>query len=101
MLIAFDFAQGPSQEIVIAALRSDERVQAMRDAVSARFLPRAVIMLHETGAKEKNQIVAMAPFIKDQIPREGQVTAYVCENHACKLPLTDIKKFEELLDKLR
>ena len=101
VLIAFDFAQGPSQEIVIAALRSDERVQAMRDAVSARFLPRAVIMLHETGAKEKNQIVAMAPFIKDQIPREGQVTAYVCENHACKLPLTDIKKFEELLDKLR
>ncbi len=80
MLVALAFAIGRSKEIVLAGPGDS----AMLSAIHAKFLPDAVIMRGED-----------APIAMPTI--EGNPTAYVCENYACKLPVTEAGALEELL----
>ncbi len=80
MLVAQMFATGPSMEIVLAGPH-DERMLA---AIHSRFLPNAVVMRAE-----------QAPVSMPAL--DGKPTAYVCENYACKLPVTDDRRLLELL----
>lgn len=100
LLIALDGWLGPSQEIVIAGDPDAPATQAMLRAVSTRFLPRAVILLHPSGERG-GAIEALAPFLKAQQPLDGQPTAYLCERYVCRLPTTDPTRFASLLDALR
>ena len=40
--------------------------------------------------KDHADIAALAPFIEVQKSLGGKATAYVCQNHACDAPTTDI-----------
>jgi uncharacterized protein YyaL (SSP411 family) len=80
MLVAQMFATGRPMEIVLAGPR-DER---MLHAIQGRFLPNAVVMRAEQAS------VPMPAL-------DGKPTAYVCENYACKLPVTDDQRLLELL----
>jgi len=40
----------------------------------------------------------LAPYTKGQQPINGKVTAYVCENFQCNLPVTDTEQMLQLLD---
>ena len=64
-----------------AGSRNGERMLA---AIHGRFLPGAVVMRAE-------QAPAAMPAL------DGKPTAYVCENYACKLPVTDDRRLLELL----
>jgi len=96
-LIALDAWLGPSQEIVIAGDPAQSQTQAMVRAVRSRFLPRAVTALHPPG-EAGQAIEAAVPFLKEQRPLDGQPTAYVCENYACQLPVTDVAALTAQLD---
>ncbi len=98
MMMAFDFAVGPSKEIVIAAASHDDHVDDMVRAVYARFIPNKVMLLRSTA--NADEIIKISPFVENQLPMEDQTTAYVCENHVCKLPTQDLEKFQSLLDGL-
>ncbi len=80
MLVAQMFATGKPMEIVLAGPRN----AAILSAIHSRFLPDAVILRAEQAP------VAMPAL-------EGKPTAYVCENYACKLPVTDDRSLLELL----
>ena len=56
----------------------------MLHAIHGRFLPNAVVMRAE-----------QAPVPMPAL--DGKPTAYVCENYACKLPVTDDQRLLELL----
>jgi hypothetical protein len=99
MLTAFDFDQGPAKEIVIAAEERTPEVRAMLDEIYRNFLPNKVVVLHLSQADESEKIVRLAPLVKEQLPVKGQPTAYVCENHVCRLPTTDAATLKELLAK--
>ncbi len=99
-LIALDHWLGPSQEIVIAGDPSTPQTQSMIQAVHRRFLPRAVAAFHPSGSKA-SAIEALIPFVANQLPLQGQSTAYVCQNYLCNLPTTDVAKMVELLDAVR
>ena len=53
-------------------------------------------MLHKTGAGAQ-ALEVMAPFLKDQTAVGGKTTAYLCQNYACDLPVTDLESFKKLL----
>ncbi|HEV2200566.1 MAG TPA: thioredoxin domain-containing protein [Bryobacteraceae bacterium] len=72
MLVALQFVLAPPREIILAGPLDDEMLAAIR----RRFLPQTVIMRTEQTGRD---LPAM----------HGQPTAYVCENFACKLPVTD------------
>jgi uncharacterized protein YyaL (SSP411 family) len=79
MLVAQMFALGKPMEIVLAQPAAN-----LLQVIRRRFLPNAVVMS-----------AADAP---QPMPAVNNLsTAYVCENYACKLPVTDPQALEELL----
>ena len=82
MLVAQMFAMGKPMEIVLAGSRDQQK--DMLAEIRKRFLPNAAVM----QASE-------APTAMPEIG--NRATAYVCENYACKLPVTDAAALGELL----
>ena len=98
MLLAVDFWLGPTQEIVIAGNADTADTKQMLKLVHSKFLPNAVILLHEQG-KKGTVIEQIVPFVKNQIVIDGKATAYVCENYICNRPVNNIENFEKMLSK--
>jgi uncharacterized protein YyaL (SSP411 family) len=82
MLAAADFAIGPSMEVALVGGTGD-----LLAAYRAKYLPRTVIAAGQSD-------IAL---LKDRKSIDGKPTAYVCENLACKQPVTDVSEYEELL----
>jgi uncharacterized protein YyaL (SSP411 family) len=93
MLIALDFALGPSKEILLSGDSQAKEIQDMVNEIYAHFIPNKVVALNS----EDKKIETLIPFAKNQKPIDGKPTVYVCQNYVCKLPTTDIKKLSELL----
>jgi uncharacterized protein YyaL (SSP411 family) len=83
MLAAVDFAIGPSMEVGLAGGVGD-----LLAAYRKRYLPRTVVAAGDSD-------IAL---LRDRKAIDGKPTAYVCENLACKQPVTDVAEFEKLLD---
>ncbi|MBI4115459.1 MAG: thioredoxin domain-containing protein [Candidatus Omnitrophica bacterium] len=96
MLVALDFALGPSREIVFTG-KSSEEIKAFLHSVYSRFIPNKVVAFHPTEGKEREFIEEITPFIKNQLPLKGKPTVYVCENYVCKFPVTEVSELEKLL----
>ncbi len=97
MLMALDFALGPSREIVIAGEESSSGVKEFLQILHSRFLPNKVVALHPKDPKLAQAAESLIPFMKDQTMQNGKPTAYVCENHVCKFPVTTSAELEKLL----
>ncbi|MHC4159493.1 MAG: thioredoxin domain-containing protein [Planctomycetota bacterium] len=96
MLIALNFHLGPSQEIVIAAGADEPGTDRMLKFIRSKFLPNAVILLHEKG-DAASDIERLVPFIKNQTAISGKATAYVCENYLCNQPVNKIEDLDKVL----
>jgi len=96
-LMGLDLSIGPTREIVIAGDREAAGTKVMIRALRSRFLPDAVVALHETGGKGA-ALEALVPFVKEQGMVEGKPAAYVCRGYACERPTTDPAKLQSLLD---
>jgi len=68
----------------------------MLKLVHDRFLPNAVVLLHDHG-DAGSTIEQIAPFIKGRTSIDGKATAYVCENYACKTPINEIDEINKML----
>jgi len=84
MLVAQMFAVEKPMEIVFAGPRNEEAAAEMLKTIYGRFLPAAVVMRAE-----------QAPTAMPAV--DGKPTVYICENYACKLPVTDDRALQELL----
>ena len=85
-LAAADFYLGPSKEIAIVG---DPR--AFLPTLRKRYLPRTVF----AGGSDSN--IAL---LRDRPMVDGKTTVYVCENFACKKPVTDPAAFDAFEDGL-
>jgi uncharacterized protein YyaL (SSP411 family) len=85
MLVAQSFALAKPREIVLAGPPVHPAMHAMLASIHRRFLPNTVVMRAEQCARAMPAI-------------DGAPTAYVCENFACKLPVTDVAALDELLE---
>jgi len=97
LIVALDLAIGPSYEVVIAGKPRAEDTEAMTRELRTRFVPNKVVLLNHTGRKP-SEIAGLAQFTKNLSSIGGKATAYVCVNHGCKSPTTDINKMLELLN---
>jgi hypothetical protein len=97
LMVALDFGIGPCHEVVIAGHAQAEDTKAMVRALRTRFLPSKVVLLNPSD-QESPEIAQLAEFTRSQSSIGGEATAYVCLNHNCRLPTTDINKMLELLD---
>ena len=88
LLLALDFALGPTTEVVLAGDPGSPDLRAMLAGLDRRFLPRTVVAVRPPGAAGE-RMVALAPFLAAHEARDGRATAYVCRNYACSLPTSD------------
>jgi uncharacterized protein YyaL (SSP411 family) len=96
LLIALDFAVGPSREIVVAADLGDPRLLGMMAVLRHRFVPNKVVHLRPASG-DGGPLAALAPYVAGQTARDGAPTAFVCEHFACKEPVTDPDSLAALL----
>lgn len=86
-LSAFDFAVGPSMEIVIAPDAKESNMREIIREIYSHFIPNKVVMLK-----------ADAPFLKDAKPLNGKTTVYVCQNYQCQLPVNDVGQLKKVMN---
>ena len=85
LLGALDFYLSTPKEIVIVGAPQSEDVRALAREVWRPFLPNKVVALTAEGDEEAAQIV---PLVRERPAVGGRATAYVCENYACRQPVT-------------
>ncbi len=83
---ALDFYVSLPREIVIVGPAENPGTGDMLDAVSRRFMPNKVLV---GVADPANPPLKDSPLLEQRVMQDGQPTAYVCENYACQLPVTD------------
>lgn len=91
LMVALDFAIGPSNEVVIVGNPGSEDTEAMVTALRRAFLPRKVV-LFRSAAEETPDITCFAGFAQNLSSIEGKVTAYICKDFQCDLPTTEVQK---------
>jgi len=94
MLIALDFYLGPTKEVVIAG--DSKQTHKMIERVNSHYLPRKVILFNPAGEAGK-RIQSLVSFLQTMPAKDGDPTAYVCENFICQLPTKDLTKLDQLL----
>ena len=82
----------PSQEVAIVGDPEDPATQALLAVVRRRYLPHTVVALKRPGAENP------LPLLEGRGLVNGKPAAYVCENFACKLPVTDVDELSRLLE---
>jgi uncharacterized protein YyaL (SSP411 family) len=93
MLCALDFSLAKPTEIIIAGKKDDALTQEMIHEVHSRFIPNRILILAEPGKENK-----VIPFLSSIVKQNDETTAYVCENFACKLPVSDLNEFRKLIE---
>ncbi len=96
LLAALDFMIGPGKEIVVTGDTTAKVTRDMVKAIQYKFLPNKVVLLKHPGAEGK-RLAALSPFIKAMAPVNQKPTVYVCEQYACKSPVSDLKDLENVL----
>ena len=95
MLSAYDFAHGPQQQIVIAAVSGDTVAGKMMGKVQELFLPRRVLL--RSNGEGDDRLLDLCPYLADKTAVQGKTAAYVCRDYSCQAPVTSV---EELLQQL-
>lgn len=90
LMLAVDFAVGPSYEVVIAGKAGADDTRKMLAALRKPFQPNKVVVFRPDG-DEAPAIATIAGYAKDLKSLDGAATAYVCKSFSCKAPTTDSK----------
>jgi len=97
LLVAGDFAVGPSQEVIIAGDSKARDTREMIQALHSKFLPNTVVILRPTE-DESPPIVRLAKYTEHFKPLNSHATAYVCRYFSCQPPTQDVEKMLAVLE---
>ncbi len=92
MLNALEFYWSASKEIVVATEANDQPTQELIKEIQMRFLPNKVlaVIIGETPPIQ-------SPLTEGKTPQQSSPTVYICENYACKRPITKISELRTQL----
>ncbi|MFH1892840.1 MAG: thioredoxin domain-containing protein [Candidatus Zixiibacteriota bacterium] len=96
LMMAVDFAVGPSYEIVIVGKDGAEDTEKMLSTLQSVYLPNKVVIFKPSDEKSPD-ISKIAEFTRDQKSIDAKSTVYVCMNYNCKLPTTSPDEMITLL----
>ncbi|HEX7592531.1 MAG TPA: thioredoxin domain-containing protein, partial [Anaerolineae bacterium] len=90
-LCALDFALGKPKEIAI--IGEGAGAQALIDVVQREYRPNQVVAVARRASD------STIPLLQGRAQIDGRATAYVCQNFACELPVTEPGALAEQLKK--
>ena len=88
MISAFMFDFKDPREIVIVTNKDDNKTKDILKKIQLSYSPNTIILYKNISDAEK--IENIAPWIKDHQPLGEKITYYVCKNHSCKQPTTNL-----------
>ncbi len=88
LLLALEFAVGPSFEIVVAGDPEAEDTRAMLRAIAREFVPNKVVLLRPAG--DPGELSEISEYAALMDWRNGKATAYVCREFTCRAPTNDL-----------
>ncbi|MBI5034677.1 MAG: thioredoxin domain-containing protein [Chloroflexi bacterium] len=89
-LSALDFALGHPKEIAI--IGTPDTARELLKVVWGTYRPNQVVALHPADGHSP------IPLLENRTQRDSKATAYVCQNFACKLPVTEPTALAQQLD---
>jgi uncharacterized protein YyaL (SSP411 family) len=98
MLLAVDFHLDTPRQILIVLPPGGNLAEAapLLSAFRRIFLPNRILSVTHAG-KALREAVRVIPLLEGKEAVGGKVTAYVCENRACRLPTGDPAEFSRQL----
>jgi uncharacterized protein YyaL (SSP411 family) len=96
LLVGLDFRHGRPKEIVLVTPGDVSLARPFLDLLHTRFVPNKVVVT--TAAADLESLSGLVPFVEGKVARDGRTTAYVCQNHVCHLPTTELATFATLLE---
>lgn len=96
LLQAYLTAISPRSEVIICSRDEGPVAHEMLEVLREKFRPFTVSIYHTSRTKD---VVRSAPFLAAYPWPENQASAYICERHACREPITDAGRFRDILDK--
>ena len=97
LMVALEYALNPNYEVVIVGDVKNEDTRLMLAALRRPFIPEKVVLFRSAEQSTAEAIIGIAPYTRSMAARNGQATAYVCQDFACKLPTTSIQQMLENL----
>jgi hypothetical protein len=97
MLCALDFQLNPGPEIVVAGRKGQSDTRSLWGAVSGRFLPNSVMAVTDPTDPSEAERASGISLLADKTLIDGKAAIYICENYACRKPLTSPARLRELL----
>ena len=101
-LAVLDFYISSPKEVVIIGSREDAATQQLLDTVFQRYLPNKVVVGAESTLaaidKAGSLSVNSMPLLEGRDMINGKPTAFVCQNYACQLPVTEPAALAEQLE---
>jgi uncharacterized protein YyaL (SSP411 family) len=88
------FALSPAREIVLVSQKQSGGIEHLIQIIGEQFRPFTLSMHY---SDENQALKEIAPYISDYKTIDGKTAAYVCENFACKAPVTEAGNLRELL----
>ncbi|MBC8453193.1 MAG: thioredoxin domain-containing protein [Chloroflexi bacterium] len=92
-LAAVDFLRSDSQEVVLIGEQDDSVMADMKRELRSSFAPNRVL----AGSAREVTEGEVSPLLAERSQIASKATAYVCENYACKLPVTSVAELVEQL----
>ena len=96
LMSALEFAKGKNYEIVISGKSPEsEDSKEILDIIRSTYIPNKVVLFK---SDDDTEITKIAEFTKHQESIDNKATVYICQNHVCNKPTTDIDEVEEFLN---
>ena len=95
-LCGLDFYLSTPKEIAIVGPRMEQATRVLVNVVYERYLPNKVVVGSDPATLGRGS--QDIPLLQDRGMTNGRPTAYVCENYACQLPVTEPEALASQLD---
>jgi hypothetical protein len=91
LMIALDFALGPTYEVVVAGDSRAEDTKKALVTIQKHFIPNKVVMLRPTEVVSP-EIDKISPVSGYKASPDGRANIFVCSDYKCQSPTTDINQ---------
>ena len=89
-LCALQYFLSPSGEVVVCGEPSSADTVAMVEKLRSFYLPNLIILMNPASS-EGEEIRRIVPSLAGKDALAGSATAYICENYACRRPITKLE----------
>jgi hypothetical protein len=96
MVAAYDFFLAKVKQIVIAGTKGDAPTTRLIREVQAHYLPNKILLLADRSDPDA-RLTDIAEFTKSLSAKQGEATAFICEDNVCQLPTSDVTVVAGLL----